>query len=976
MATYLLTWNPDQWHWDEDAIEGFIGNLDRNEAASGEENWSTGSTKKIKRGDSFFLIRLGKPPRGICASGRFRSDVYQSPHWDEEIADTGGVANYADIEFDELINPYKDKLLSQELLKKEFPAVKWSPQGSGMTLPDDALLGLEVLWQSHLKHLGVRPCRLVQNREQLRESINVFWKALEDGEDSVRFAAQHPEFFVFDEATGRFAPAKWAALRGITPIRYRALQQIQGTDGSIRGFNGNRTRKHIESLLGREFRQDSGLSALVREQFDSMLGQDAVGKRDLDALRFIRTRTSNKRYWWVNQGKSFEQELEGGFIWAHGKDQAGKSHYYWDNVLEVGVGDTILHYAKGLIRAVSVAASVGYPDDDPKNPDDALAGWRADTRYHLLKTPLPESEVLPIIQEAELTQGPVGETGKVKQGYLFELPEAVAKQLLSMVGETLPPLANKGPSRRLDMDLNLILYGPPGTGKTYTTVERAVAICDGSVPDTREETNTRYRELVEANRIEFVTFHQSYSYEDFVEGIRPVLEASTEDGATANVRYECRSGVFRRICSLATGEGGVHSRVDIDTEGIRFWKMSLGDTQKASEAFVYEDAMENSRIVIGFGDGADYTGCSSAKEIAGRHPREDGAEVGEEAFSVKALDRFKNHIQLGDIVIVSDGNQKFRAVGRVTGDYQHVARESYQHVRPVEWLLVPDRSLPREMIMSKNFSQMTIYELKPDVLKVAAVKELLSSGGTGERGNHVLIIDEINRGNISKILGELVTLLEPDKRLGARNELTVTLPYSGDRFGVPSNLSVVGTMNTADRSIAFLDTALRRRFTFEEMMPQPEVIREQIGTGGVINGVDVADLLSVINDRIEVLYDRDHAIGHAYFLGVDSLTALRQVFLVKVIPLLQEYFYGDYAKICAVLGCPYDDSGNAVSKNKAPMLVARNLGSDLLALADDGYETRVQVEVSNELKRAGEDELGPFFQGVLSVAAATSEDDG
>lgn len=211
--------------------------------------------------------------------------------------------------------------------------------------------------------------------------------------------------------------------------------------------------------------------------------------------------------------------------------------------------------------------------------------------------------------------------------------------------------------------------------------------------------------------------------------------------------------------------------------------------------------------------------------------------------------------------------------------------------------------------------------------------------------NYAIFIDEINRGNISKIFGELITLVELDKRIGAKNELRVKLPYSKPEFGVPANLSVIGTMNTADRSIAFIDIALRRRFQFKEMMPDLDLIKNIVGT---IGGVDVKALLGTINRRIEFLYDRDHMVGHSYFLECRSLVDLRETLLKNIIPLLQEYFYGDWEKICLVLGCANNGNGST-SKNPYPVIKAEKLvEKDILGFDHQDYDDCYRYEVKPE----------------------------
>ena len=300
--------------------------------------------------------------------------------------------------------------------------------------------------------------------------------------------------------------------------------------------------------------------------------------------------------------------------------------------------------------------------------------------------------------------------------------------------------------------LNTILYGPPGTGKTYNSMFYSVGIIekDKSIFDMKnndEDILKKFKEYKSKNLIKFITFHQSYGYEDFIEGIRPYLDDKSKD-----LKYILHSGIFKDICNKA----------------------------------------------------------------------------------------------------------------------------------------------------------------KSDI-----------------RNNYVLIIDEINRGNISKIFGELISLIEPSKREGNKEELEVILPYSKESFTIPKNLYILGTMNTADRSIALLDIALRRRFYFIEMMPRYYIFKDI-----KINDIDLGLLLSTINERIEFLLDREHTIGHSYFLNISSFEDLTSVFKNSIMPLLTEYFYDDFEKIKLVLG----DNGFINSKSLSASLKGNYLRKDIFKIDERALE--------------------------------------
>ncbi len=436
-------------------------------------------------------------------------------------------------------------------------------------------------------------------------------------------------------------------------------------------------------------------------------------------------------------------------------------------------------------------------------------------------------------------------------------------------------------------DKNIILYGPPGTGKTYNTAIYAVAIIENkSLEEVSSEDYfdilERYHNYKKSGKIEFTTFHQSYGYEEFIEGIKPVI-TEKEDGHE-EVVYEVLPGVFKGFCDkIEVPE--IKGTIDMELNDYpTVWKVSLEGTGNNPTR---SECLEHDHIRIGY----DGCGEDATQAIANQ----------EEGYSV--LNRFINEMSVGDIVISCYTAYTIDAIGVVTGEYEwHDEYEDYRRLRKVKWLVKGIDENIVKMNNGKKLSNPTVHRVNITLNDVMEIVKKYSPEviETENKGNYVFIIDEINRGNISKILGELITLIEPTKRKGQTEEMQAKLPYSQKEFGVPDNVYIIGTMNTADRSIAAIDTALRRRFSFREMLPQANVLE-----GIEVEGVSVSHMLEKMNRRIEVLYDREHTIGHAYFMPLqydNSIDSLAAIFKDKIIPLLQEYFYEDYDKIRLVLG--------------------------------------------------------------------------
>ena len=486
------------------------------------------------------------------------------------------------------------------------------------------------------------------------------------------------------------------------------------------------------------------------------------------------------------------------------------------------------------------------------------------------------------------------------EGSGIEIKETVVPELKEMWSKLINREENSKPSNggdeketmKNEFDKNVIFYGPPGTGKTYTTAKRAVEICktesEKELTD-YSEIMKKYNELKKKNRIEFITFHQSYGYEEFIEGIKPIVlneDDESEDESENNqesktnikiendIKYDIVDGIFKKFCDNARKAiietDNNNDNNDIPLEAI-VWKVTVRDE-------VREDCFNNNRVRIDWNF-------------------DDAGAVG-----------FVEEVKKGDIIITTDGSRtKINGIAVVTDDkgYTLDKEERDTTTRNVKWLAKNINENIKNINKEKMLHRRTVARVPnmkvEDIIKLAKEKnqkELSKIVIKENKEPYVFIIDEINRGNISKIFGELITLIETTKRSGEGKKecISTKLPYSKEEFTVPDNVYIIGTMNTADRSIALMDTALRRRFKFEEMLPDYHLL-EDIFVEDKGTKVNIGAMLKVINERIEYLYDREHTIGHAVFLELkenNNIEKLENIFKKSVIPLLQEYFYEDY----------------------------------------------------------------------------------
>ncbi|HFP7624763.1 TPA: McrB family protein [Campylobacter jejuni] len=459
--------------------------------------------------------------------------------------------------------------------------------------------------------------------------------------------------------------------------------------------------------------------------------------------------------------------------------------------------------------------------------------------------------------------------------------------------------------------LNQILYGPPGTGKTYHIIDKALEIF-GENLESRDEKKAKFDEYARKGQIVFTTFHQSYGYEEFVEGIKPIID---NDENSQEVKYDVKDGIFKELCDKSLKNYILsmqnENEIDLDKLIFEFANYINQDFLNKGNEFPLENKVSIKKILLNSKD--EYRSFL----LGG---------------SIKSPQRLTIDIIKRDYLNFK--NKKILSFKDIKPKYDS---QSDYHGNAIYYFMFYNKLKEFENIQNEKF------KIKKEILK-----------------SYIIIIDEINRGNVSKIFGELITLIEPSKRIGEKEELKVKLPYSGEEFGVPKNVYIIGTMNTADRSITSLDTALRRRFEFIEMMPDVSKLSMDC------EGINLQELLKAINTRIEYLLDREKTIGHAFFIGVENLNDLKKVFQNKIIPLLQEYFYNDYALINAVLndnGMIFEDKKDDKYLQKIKNLDSVNSERSIYNIAsfDDKIWDKIEIyqaiyndEIANKLKNENE----------------------
>lgn len=770
---YLLTWNPEQVRLGGD--EGVI--------VGEERRWTCNSTRPVP-GDSIYLVRLGQEPRGIVARGTVTRASEEGAHW----RDPSKTARYIHFRVEEFRPTAASGMVPMVLLKAAMPKQQWSPQSSGIAIPEPAAGTLRGMWDAGE---GIHSLRQFVNWQTMSRKAEKWLSSYRRTTDHARSLRNNPSDLDAE------------ALRPLWSVRDNGVSNVGAGALSREDFGANQPllAELTRNILAKP---DADTFRSVVARWQSAVDSNAMSKGNWAVIRRVFAAADPEAFTTILQPSDCQKVL-------------GVLRQQFE-LSPSPISETDWPALNASIRECMRQAAL-----DPQRPlENNVAMWEL----------VNDSAAVPSDSEKFAVREPAAAGYGGQAGRVTALTEA----------------------------RNVVLYGPPGTGKTFATIQHAVAIVapellEGEIE--RDALKARFDEFIESGQIVFTTFHQSYSYEDFVEGIR----ASSKNGA---LEYSVEPGVFKRLCDRAS-----QGRVAADDP---FDRALLDLRAKVEEA-------PNGRVKMATSRGKPFEASFDGGETFRVFPA--SSDVGSSGYTA-SMRQVRELFQHGDD----------------SGMY------NASYVRGMLTFLQQHCGLPT----------------------VGAAAE------AGPPKPFVMIIDEINRGSVSRIFGELITLIEPSKRAGMPEALSATLPYSKLPFSVPSNLHIIATMNTADRSLTGLDIALRRRFEFVEMQPKPE----ELDAVYIDEKLSVGELLRVMNQRIELVLDRDHCLGHAMFMPLKkdrTLARLASVFKNGVLPLLQEYFFEDWQRIQWVL--------NDHRKPESLQFV-RKPGTDLAKLFGEGVAVNEQ----------------------------------